>query len=306
VQTALRNVVEPIFERGFAEQSHGFRPQRGCKDALGQVDALLKAGHGKVVDADLKSFFDSIPKDRLVERVQEKVADGRVIDLVEAYLNQEVMDGLEHWTPERGTPQGAVISPLLANIYLDPLDHLMARRGYHMVRYADDFVILCRSREEAEQALALVQEWVGPNGLELHPDKTKVVDVNEPGGFEFLGYRFQGGRRWPRDKSLQKLKDTIRAKTRRTNGRSLPVIIAEVNRTLTGWFEYFKHAHKWTFPRLDGWIRMRLRSILRKRMGRKGRGRGLDHHRWPNAYFARQGLFSMAAAFDEACQSARR
>ena len=306
VQAAIRQVVEPIFERDFAEQSYGFRPGLGCKDALRQVDAWLKVGFTIVVDADIKGFFDNIPQDRLMELIEEKVADGRVLTLIEAYLNQDVLDGLVDWTPERGTPQGAVISPLLANIYLDPLDHLMEQAGFRMVRYADDFVILCRASEEAEAALSHVRDWITDNGLELHPEKTKIVDANEPGGFEFLGYRFEQGRRWPRKKSLKKFKDSIRAKTRRTNGYSLEAIILNVNQTSMGWFEYFKHAHKWTFSPLDGWIRMRLRSILRKRCGGKGRGRGLDHYRWPNSFFTDHGLFSLAAAHALAGQSARR
>jgi len=159
VETALRNVMEPIFERDFAEHSYGFRPRRGCKDALRRVDRRLKAGDTWVVDADLRSYFDTIPKQKLRERVAEKVADSRVLELVEAMLQQEVMDGLEHWTPEAGTPQGAVISPLLSNIYLDPLDWEMAGSGYEMVRYADDFIILCSSAAKARAALAKGQEW---------------------------------------------------------------------------------------------------------------------------------------------------
>ena len=153
VQAALRNVIEPIFEREFAEHSYGFRPGRGCKDALRVVDRLLKDGHLYVVDADLKSYFDTIPQDRLMQRVGERVADGRVLELIESFLKQGVMEGTETWTNEEGTPQGAVISPLLANIYLNPLDHEMARNGYTMIRYADDLVILSRRRQEAEQAL---------------------------------------------------------------------------------------------------------------------------------------------------------
>ncbi len=306
VQAALTSVLEPIFERDFAQNSYGFRPRRGCKDALREVDALLKAGHTMVVDADIKSFFDSIPKEGLLELVKAKVSDGEVLALVKAYLNQEVMDGLKGWTPARGTPQGAILSPLLANIYLDPLDHLLAQEGFHMIRYADDFVILCRNWGEARGALKRVQTWMTQSGLELHPGKTRIVDATEPGGFDFLGYHFERGYRWPRKKSLKRLKDTIRGKTKRTSGHSLQEIVSDLNRTLKGWFEYFKHSHKWTFPSLDRWIRMRLRSILRKRRGGKGRGRGLDHHRWPNAFFAANGLFSMATTHQAVCQSARR
>jgi len=306
VQTALRNVIEPIFERGFTEQSYGFRPGRGCKDALRHVEALLKQGYVHIVDADLKSYFDTIPREPLLERVREKISDGQVLKLIEAYLSQGILEeNLKEWTPEEGTPQGAVVSPLLANIYLDPLDRLMAERGIEMVRYADDFVLLCRSRTEAEQALREVEEWTRGAGLTLHPEKTQIVHASSE-GFDFLGYHFELGTKWPRQKSLKKFKDAIRAKTRRTNGRSLETIIQNVNRTLIGWFGYFKHSRRYTFNLLDGWIRMRLRSILRKRRGGKGRGRGGDQQRWPNAYFAERGLFSLKEALAAARQSALR
>lgn len=295
VQTALRNVLEPIFERDFAEQSYGFRPNRGCKDALRRVEHLLKTGCTWVVDADLKSYFDTISWGPLMRRIEEKVSDGRVIELLKAYLSQEVMETAKSWQPEEGTPQGAVISPLLSNIYLDPLDHKMARKGYEMVRYADDFVILCQSEAEAEKALEQVRQWTASAGLSLHPEKTRIVNASES-GFDFLGYHFERGTRWPRKKSLDKLKHTLRAKTMRTNGQSLQTNIESVNRTLHGWFGYFKHSHATTFRSLDKWVRMRLRSILRKRAGRTGRGRGRDHQLWPNAYFREQGLFSLVAA----------
>ena len=158
VQTALKMAIEPIFETQFREGSHGFRPGRGCKDALREVDRLLKEGYAHVVDADLKSYFDTIPHDRLMARVAEKISDGRVLALIQDFLRQDIMKGLERWTPATGTPQGAVISPLLANIYLHPLDLLMEEAGYRMVRYADDFVILCRTAE-GPTALRLITAW---------------------------------------------------------------------------------------------------------------------------------------------------
>lgn len=302
VQTALRHVLEPIFERDFAAHSYGFRPGRGCKDALRRVQQLLDAGYHYVVDADLQSYFDTIPHERLLEQVRQKVADGPVLVLLAAFLKQGVLDGLQQWTPEEGTPQGAVISPLLSNIYLDPLDRQMAEQGWEMVRYADDFVVLCRSQEEAERALAAVQQWVEGAGLKLHAQKTRIVAVAE-GHFDFLGYRFGRDQRGPRPKSLAKVKDAIRAKTGRSEGRSLLRVIDDVNRTLRGWFEYFKHSRRRTFQRLDGWIRMRLRSILRRRQKRRGCGRGADHQRWPNRFFGEQGLFGMADAHELACRS---
>ena len=214
VQTALRNVIEPIFERDFAPQSYGLRPGRGCKDALRRVEELLKDGRVWVVDADIKGYFDTIPQDALMERVRRKIAEGRVVRLMEGYLKAGVMESVGGWEPtEQGTPQGAVISPLLANIYLDPLD------------------------------------W--------------------------------------------ELKEAIRSKTRRTAGESIPTICRELNKTLVGWFGYFKHGKVNVFPEIDGYVRGRLRSILRKRQGGEGRGRGRDHHRWPNTCFHAQGLQSL-------------
>ena len=306
VQRALCQVLEPIFERDFADHSYGFRPGRGCKDALRRVVELLRAGYTYVVDADLKSYFDTIPHVALMDEVKRKIADGRVLEVIEAYLKNSVMDGLERWVPEGGTPQGAVLSPLLSNIYLNPLDHLMRQHGYEMVRYADDFILLCRSEADAQRALEQVQHWTAQAGLTLHPDKTHIVDAAQPGGFDFLGYHFERGQRWPRRKSLAKLKETIREKTPRTSGQSLERIIVTVNRTLQGWFNYFKHSHPRTFAPLDGWVCMRLRSILRKRHGGRGRGSGNDHRRWPNAYFATHGLYSLATAHAVACQSSRR
>lgn len=305
VQGALRHVLEPIFERTFAEHSYGFRPDRGCKDALRRVDGLLKKGFHYVVDVDLKSYFDTIPHDKLLAEVCKHVADSRVLGLIEAFLKAEIMDGLQHWTPTSGAPQGAVLSPLLSNLYLNDLDHLVARAGFEMTRYADDLVIQCRTREEAERALALVQAWTAERGLTLHPTKTKIVDA-ETEGFDFLGYRFIKHRRFPRKKSLDKFRDAIRGKTKRTGGESLHAIIAKVNQTLVGWFEYFKHSYETVFRNLDGWVRMRLRSILRRRAGRRGRGRGADHQRWPNAYFAKHGLFSLQTAHALAVQSLPR
>lgn len=305
VQGAVRHVVEPIFEREFAEHSYGFRPRRGCKDALYRVDSLLKEGYVYVVDVDLKSYFDTIPHDRLMSLVRERIADSKVLSLIESFLKAGIMDGLREWTPEAGAPQGAVLSPLLSNIYLNPLDHLMAQEGFEMVRYADDLVILCRTEEEAHRALARIRQWTTEAGLTLHPTKTRLVDARTE-GFDFLGYEFRGSLRLPRKKSEKKFKDTIRDKTKRANGYSLATIVADVNQTLRGWFVYFQHSHKSVFRELDCWIRMRLRSILRKRLGLRGPGRGKDHQRWPNLFFAREGLYSLLAAHAKACQSSRR
>jgi RNA-directed DNA polymerase len=306
VETAIRNVIEPIFENIFAEHSYGFRPGRGAKDALRRVDQLLAAGKVWVVDADLKGYFDSIPQDQLMAAVAEHIADGPMLDLIQRFLKQGVMESGKGWQPtEAGTPQGAVISPLLANLYLNPLDHLMAKGGKEMVRYADDFVVMCESREEAEEVLEELRQWVGQAGLTLHPTKTRIVDASQKGGFDFLGYHFERGQKWPRQKSLEKLKESIRQKTGRLRPGSMETIVGEVNRTLRGWFEYFKHSNRWTFAPLDGWIRGRLRAIQRRRHKLHGRSRGRDHQRWPNDYWTLLGLISLALAHKHASRSRR-
>lgn len=306
VQTALKMVIEPIFERDFVATSFGFRPEMGCKDALRRVERLMKAGYTWVVDADLKSYFDTIVHEILMTYVQEQIADSRVLELIRGFLKQQILEDLKFWTPETGAPQGAVISPLLSNIYLHKVDKAMKMAGYEMIRYADDFVILCKSQAEAEAALALVASLVRQRGLTLHTDKTSLVDTRQPEqGFDFLGYRFEKGTRWPRRKSLKKFKDKIRAKTRRSNGRSMAAIIADVNKTSTGWFEYFKHSHWKTFKPLDGWIRRRLRSILRGYQKGKGISRGRDNVRWPNKYFRDLGYFSLYDAHCDLLQSSR-
>ena len=249
--------------------------------------------------------FDTIPHERLMTRLKQRIADGSVLSLIESFLKAGVMDGTSQWTPEAGAPQGAVLSPLLSNIYLNPLDHAVREAGFEMVRYADDFVLLCRTADEAARALEFVRQWVAANGLTLHATKTKIVDVRTE-GFDFLGYHFVKHYRLPRKKSLAKLKDAIRAKTKRTSGDSLSCIVNDVNQTLRGWFAYFQNAWKTTFRPLDGWVRMRLRSILRKRARHRGRGRGLDHHRWPDAFFAEHGLYSLVTAHAQAVQSSRR
>jgi RNA-directed DNA polymerase len=294
VQTALKMVIEPIFEREFIDTSFGFRPGRGCKDALRKVDRLLKAGYSWVVDADLKSYFETIGHERLMAEVRERIADSRVLDLIEGFLKQQILEDLRLWTPETGSPQGAVISPLLSNIYLHEVDKAMKMAGYKMIRYADDFVILCKSQSEAEAALSRVAELVQERGLSLHAEKTSLVNTQQPGAsFDFLGYHFERGTHWPRKKSLKKFKDTIRRKTPRRNGRSLAEMIEDINKTSEGWFEYFKHSHWTTFKPLDGWIRRRLRSILRRYNKGKGISRGHDNRRWPNEYFRELGYFSL-------------
>ena len=306
---ALRQVLEPIFEREFAESSHGFRPKRSAKDALRKVDQGLRAGKGYVVDADLKRYFDTIPHKPLLARIAERIADGRVMGILQQMLERGVLENREWIDTETGTPQGGVISPLLANVYLNPLDHLMQQAGHTLVRYADDLVILCATQAEAEAAYGLLKVWVETQGISLHPEKTRIVNMNETGaGFDFLGYHFEHTRqgkldRWPRLKSMAKLKDRVRGLTHRANGRSLEETITKINRITRGWYGYFKHSNRWTHIEVDGWIRGRLRAILRKRAHLKGRSRGRDHQRWNNTFFAEHGYFSLYDAYVQVRQS---
>ena len=314
-QRALKQVIEPIYEATFHPSSYGFRPQRGCLEALAEVSQLMESGYTVVVDADIRGFFDAIPKDRLMARVCTEISDGRVLDLIEGYLHQGVMDESSYWEPTTGTPQGAVISPLLANIFLNPFDWTMHRHGVRIVRYADDFVLLCRTREAAGRALELATAWMEANELELHPEKTRLVDMNvHRAGFTFLGYCFrrnvdrQGESRilaLVSDKSMLKLRDTLRRHTGRCNGRSMQETIRRVNQTLRGWYNYFRRCVTNQLVKIDKYVRRRLRRILRKRHKRRGgTGRSLqDHEKWPDVHFRDLGYFSLEAARRRAVQS---
>jgi len=301
VQTAIRNVIEPIFENEFDSCSYGFRPGLGCHDALKEVERLLASGNLHVVDVDLRKYFDSIPFKPLMAEVAKRIADGRVLGLIESYLQQGVLEDLKLWKPETGTPQGAVISPLLANIYLHPVDVAMRRAGYTLVRYADDMVVLCHSREQAEAALATLHELLEVRQLELHPEKTRLAHLMERPGFQFLGYVFYDRFRDPRASSEAKLASNLKRKTKLNHGDSLKEIIPSLNASLRGWYHYFRYcsANSFVWDRIDKHIRYRLRAILDKRTnrGKKARrGRGLAHIKWPNAYFTELGLFSIASA----------
>lgn len=291
VQTALVHVIEPILDATFHDRSFGFRRGRSCHDALRVVEEKLDAGYVYVVDADLKGYFDTIPKDRLLDLVRSKISDRRMLGLIEKFLDQSILEELKEWTPEAGVPQGAVLSPVLSNLYLNGLDQLMAESGYEMVRYADDFVILCRSQEQAEAALETIRQWVTDNGLTLHPTKTHIVDAREK-SFDFLGYSFRGRFRFPRKKSHQKLTARIGELTPRKSGQSLECTIKQLNRVLHGWFHYFRHCFWNIFGVYDSMIRRRLRRLLEKRH-RRNPQRLPPHHRWPNSFFTEHGLLSL-------------
>lgn len=301
VQRAILNVIEPILDHQFHDRSFGFRHGRSAHDALRVVEQKIQEGFVYVVDADLKGYFDSIPKDRLLNFLNEHISDSRMLKLIKMFLDQNIFEDLREWTPVSGVPQGAVLSPVLSNLYLNPLDHEMADQGFEMVRYADDFVVLCRSQFEAQTALLLITTWVQEAGLTLHPTKTKIVDSRIE-SFAFLGYSFRGERIYPRRESLAKMKSRIKELTPRKRSGSMEQIVCELNRVLRGWFHYFRHC-RWTiFQDLDGKIRSRLRRLLIQRHRKN------PHHlprtlRWPNAYFAGVGLLSLREAHNRFGQS---
>lgn len=296
-QTALRNVIEPIFENEFVETSYGFRPRKSAKDALREVRNLIDQEKCHVLDADIQSFFDEMDHEILIDRVSEHISDKRIINLIKMFIETEVDDDGTRHTPTKGTPQGAVTSPMLANLYLNELDWILSREESEMIRYADDFVVMCDKAEQAEKLRDLIEEWCEENKLKLHPGKTVVTEVTEKQGIDFLGYHLRkNGKQWFSSKSAKKFRDNIRPLTRRTNGVSLETTIEKLNPKLRGFYEYFKQGNIYGLKGLDGWVRMRLRSMLRKRAGRKGKGHGLDHHRYPNTYFANLGLFSLEEA----------
>jgi RNA-directed DNA polymerase len=301
VQNAVKRVIEPIFDNEFAPNSYGFRPGRNAKDALREVDGYMKEGYAWYVDADIQNYFDTIPHDKLMERVKEHISDGRILELIQKYLEQGIMENTEEWTPTKGTPQGSVLSPLLGNLYLNSLDKDMLNQGYKWIRYADDTVAIASSGAEAETILERMRNWMKDNGLTLHPDKTRTGNCRKAGqGFDFLGYRFESGNKTVRAKSVKKLRDKIRSLTKRTAGRSVKRIVTELNKVLRGWFEYFKHADAKfnnVFKETDGFIRRRLRSMLRAQEKRPSFGRCLnDHKRWPKQFFASLGLLDLTVA----------
>lgn len=293
-QQAVKMVLEPIFEKEFLNTSYGFRPNRGAHMAIAEVNQLIHDGYTWVVDADLQAYFDSIPHDELMEKIQRRVSDTGINELLGMWLKQEIMDECKNWKPTEGTPQGAVISALLSNVYLHDLDVVMNQAGYKMVRYADDFVILARTQKEAEEALKLVQSWTIEHKLTLHPDKTHLGNcMNEGEGFEFLGYRFEAGKTWVRQKSIQKFRDRIRKETSRVRSGSMETIIKKLNPVLVGWCNYFKNVTKYTLNTFDGFVRRRLRAIIGRRNKKKTFGAGWNNLKIPNKFFADLGLFNM-------------
>jgi RNA-directed DNA polymerase len=230
----------------------------------------------------------------LITKVKKRISDGNVIELIELWLKQEIMDECKSWVPTVGSPQGAVISPLLSNIYLHDLDLAVTTAGFKMVRYADDFVILAKSHEEAKEALKVVQKWVVEHELILHPEKSHMGNCMIEGqGFEFLGYRFEAGTSWVRRKSIQKFRDRIRELTSKVGGKSIQTLISKLNPILRGWSNYFKDVTKYTLGTFDSFVRRRLRVVIQRQNKKRSFGAGWCNVKYPNKFFADNGLINM-------------
>jgi RNA-directed DNA polymerase len=283
-QQALVQRMEGIFEPTCLDSSFGYRPGRSPHEAMRQVWQELNAGYGWIVDADLRQFFDTIDQEKLIDLIAEEISDGRVLQLVRDVLRAGAMEG-GCWKPTlTGVPQGGVASPLWSNIFLTPFDRWMAKEGLRLTRWADDFVVLCQTREEAQRALALAERFLREElGVELHPQKTRIVHVSQ--GFEFLGYKVKRGSGFrlpahkrrsrtnpqglyaiPREKSVKRFQEQIRALTRRKAPLTLREVIERINPVIRGWGHFYRKADvRRLFHRLDGWIEHRLDSFLAKR-----------------------------------------
>jgi len=265
VQQALKNVIEPIFETEFLDSSFGYRAGRSAKQAIEQIEAIRDEGHEWVLDADIKAFFDTVNHEKLMDAVAERISDGRVLRLIRAFLKADIMEqGLGLRENVIGTPQGGVISPLLANIYLHYFDERMAELGYEVVRYADDFLVLCEDEEEAKEAITHVKEILDALKLTLHPEKTMIKNFSE--GVDFLGFTVYIEHKVPRKEAVKKYKDAVRRVTRRNLPINLEMVIGNLNPIVVGWGNYFKIANvNGLYVRLDGWTRMRLRAFKEKK-----------------------------------------
>jgi group II intron reverse transcriptase/maturase len=288
-QAAVRGILEPIYEKEFYDCSFGFRKGKSQIDAINIIEEYKEQGYKWVLDADIKGFFDNIDHKLLIEFIKQKVTDGWVIEIIKSWLTMGVMKDGEYIPTEKGTPQGGVISPLLANIFLHQFDKVMVERGYKLVRFADDFVVMTKSKSKAKRAYEVVKEIITEKlKLELHPEKTVITNFGE--GFVFLGFEFIAWRyKRPRKKSLEKFKDNVRKVTKRNQPWKVESIIKRLNAKIYGWANYFGHGNvKTLFRSLDEWIRMRLRSYMEEKKAVINQNK-----RIPNSFFRKKGLVSL-------------
>jgi len=286
VGQALTQVLDPIFDSHLSDRSFAYRKGRSAHDAIATIENDLKADFRFVVDADVKSCFDHISHDIAMSCVTQRIADGRVLDLVQTYLKSGVYEDGNVMVPQRGIPQGGVLSPMIMNLVLDGLDRTIESHGFRIVRYADDFVVLCRTRNEAQVALALCSQTLRNLGLMLHPDKTAIVAAWT--GFRFLGFQFKRGFISVSAQAIDRFKDKVRVLTRRQQGTNIETVIERLNPLIRGWARYFGVAHcAQAFSTLDSWIRMRLRGFKLKRRNHN------DNWRIPNEKLRRWGFLSL-------------
>jgi len=287
VQQAVRRIIEPIYDKDFYQHSYGFRKGYSAHQAVETVRQAKRAGYDYVLDLDIQSFFDEIPHHHLMEKVKERISDGKVLTLISNWLTAGVMEDDQFHETDIGSPQGGVISPLLANIYLNHFDWEMKRRGFPVVRYADDAIVFCKSREKANQAYEIAQTILEEQlQLRMHPIKTKVVHFDE--GFRFLGFDFwKEYMVFPEDK-IRKQKDKIRKVTRRQQGKNLEAMIIKLNEVIRGFGNYYKVGNvKSKFVRFDQWIRMRVRAFMRKKKST------VSNRLIPNKVLDKAGLVSL-------------
>jgi group II intron reverse transcriptase/maturase len=289
VQQAIRDILEPIFEEIFLPNSHGYRAGKNAHQAVVKAEAYLNKGYVWVLDADIQGFFDHVDHEVLMDLVNEKIADGRILDLIRAFLKSGVMEDGEFAETVEGTPQGGVISPLLANIYLNHFDRRMGEEGFLLLRYADDFLVFCKEEWEAKKALEVARRILDSElKLTLHPDKTRIVNARVH-GVEFVGFKFNGKWRRPRDKAIKRFKDEIRYRTRRQQPKNLQMVIRSINPVIRGWGNYFcKGVGLKRFIHLDSWIRMRLRCFKAKK-----RSKPVIKYTLPGFVLEQMGLVSL-------------
>jgi RNA-directed DNA polymerase len=298
-QQAVHQILYPIFAATFSARSYGYMVGRSAHHAIATLLQDAKDGHKSVVDADVTAFFDRLDHTVVMSHVRRHIADGRVLDLIEAFLKAGVLEGNVISVPTEGSPQGGVVSPLLANIVLDTLDKAIESQGWRHVRYADDFVILTRSPEEAATALQHAKEVLHELKLEVHPVKTRITTFNQ--GFEFLGYHFRRNVVGPRKRSIEKFKTDVKRLTRRQQGINVEAVIKKLNPSIRGWSQYFGPGEVVpTFTRLDSWIRMRVRAFRKQRRNHN------DNWRIPNETLTEWGLLSLQQCRPELRLSYRR
>lgn len=302
VQQAVRRALEPIFDQEFEDFSYGFRPGKSAKQALERVDGILESGQRWVIQIDLEKFFDMIPHETIMSAVGKKVKEDDIKELIKLFLTAGMMENGEYQETTTGTPQGGVISPLLANLVLDEVDKYVKSHGDEgMVRYADDFVILCNTRRRAVHVMEEVNRVLKRLGLKVNEEKSSIKHLSER--FVFLGYEFGGGSygkgdggtkispKWkrPSEKAIEIFKEKLRFLTRRTQPKNVKMLVEQLNPVLRGWGNYFNAGdHERLFVYIDGWYRSRLRSFIEKRRSM------LDNRKYPNKKFREMGYFFLS------------